>query len=268
MNGLVVCNIQGFMWASLPNHCKPIDFLLFLKQHLGHSKDQGTFLDEMLEMLQRAARAAGHVKPPTTQVACSVVNTWKMLCMSEKFSDVHFLCSEGAGEQEAVIHAHKAVLAAASEYFSTLFNGPWADNHADGAVKTSNPPHIMRAILSFVYTGHLDKGLLDANAPGLVGIASEFRLLELVELAEQSCIRCLALDNVKALLQLAHLHAASELKSACYTFVQRHAVTVLTKPDVMRLATEQPDLWAELTAKIVPEASGTQSTGSKKRART
>ena len=59
----------------------------------------------------------------------------------------------------------------------------------------------MRAILTFVYTGRLEEGLLDANAPTLVGIASEYGLLALGKLAEQSCIRSLALDNVKGMLQ-------------------------------------------------------------------
>jgi len=124
----------------------------------------------------------------------------------------------------------------------------------------------MRAILTFVYTGRLEEGLLDANAPMLVSIASEYHLLALGKLAEQSCIRSLALDNVKSMLQLAHLHEASELKTACHLFVQRHAAAVLTNPEMMSLATEQPALWAELAAKIVPAA--TQSAGSsKKRAR-
>lgn len=266
VDDLVVCNIEGYSWICPSDHCTPIDLILFLKQHLSYAKAQGTFLDMVLDMVQRAAHAAGHVKPPTARVACSVVTTWDALCLSDKFSDVRFLCSEGDGKQEVVLHAHKAVLAAASDYFSTLFSGPWADTCMDGAVKTSNPAHIMRAILSFVYTGCLEEGLLDANAPTLVGIASEYRLLALGKLAEQSCIRSLALDNVKRMLQLAHLHEASELKTACHIFVQRHAAAVLTNPEVMSLATEQPALWAELAAKIVPAA--TQSAGSKKRART
>ena len=266
VDDLVVCNIQDYRWIFPPKHCTPIDLILFLKQHLSYAKAQGTFLDMVLKMVQKAAHAAGHVKPPTARVACSVVTTWDSLCLSEKFSDVRFLCSEGDGEQEVVLHAHKAVLAAASDYFSTLFSGPWADNCVDGAVKTSNSAHIMRAILTFVYTGRLEEGLLDANAPMLVSIASEYHLLALGKLAEQSCIRSLALDNVKSMLQLAHLHEASELKTACHLFVQRHAAAVLTNPEMMSLATEQPALWAELAAKIVPAA--TQSAGSsKKRAR-
>ena len=165
-----------------------------------------------------------------------------------------------------------AVLAAASEYFKALFSGPWASNHADGEVRTSNPAHIMRALLSFVYTGQIDDTLLDTHAETLVGVAAEYGLSALRKLAEQRLIRTLAADTVKSSLQLAHLHEAAELKAACFAFVQRNAATVLTDPEMMSLATEQPALWAELAAKIRPADAAGSSTaaapGGKKRSRT
>ena len=58
---------------------------------------------------------------------------------------------------------------------------------------------------------HLEsQALLDSNAAELVGVAAEYGLIELRTLAEQSCIRTLAVDNVKGFLQLAHLHEAPE----------------------------------------------------------
>ena len=82
MDDLVVCNIEGYKWICPSNRCTPIDLVLFLKQHPKYAKEQGTFLDMVLDMLQRAAHAAGHVKPPTARVACSVVTTWNSLCLS------------------------------------------------------------------------------------------------------------------------------------------------------------------------------------------
>ena len=112
------------------------------------------------------------------------------------------------------------------------------------------------------------QALLDSNAAELVGVAAEYGLVELRTLAEQSCIRTLAVDNVKGFLQLAHLHEAPELKAACVTYVKRHAATVLVQPDVMKLATEQPQLWAELAGKISSNGGATTRPASKKRART
>ena len=112
------------------------------------------------------------------------------------------------------------------------------------------------------------QALLESNAAELVGVAAEYGLIALRTLAEQSCIRTLAVDNVKGLLQLAHLHEAPELKAACVTYVKRHAATVLVQPDVMKLATEQPQLWAELAGKISSNGGATTRPASKKRART
>ena len=53
------------------------------------------------------------------------------------------------------------------------------------------------------------QALLDSNAAELVGVAAEYGLMELRKISEQSCIRTLAVDNVKGFLQLAHLHEFS-----------------------------------------------------------
>jgi hypothetical protein len=63
-------------------------------------------------------------------------------------------------------------------------------------------------------------------------------------------MRKLSAENVRATLLLADLRDCTELKSACFTFVARNSATVLTRPDVMALATERLDLWTELVATI------------------
>jgi hypothetical protein len=50
--------------------------------------------------------------------------------------------------------------------------------------------------------------------------------------------------------------------------VKRHAATVLVQPDMMKLSTEQPQLWAELAEKISSNGGATTMPASKKRART
>ena len=253
---LVACNIEGFYSLGIDEPCTAKKFALFLKQHLNqvYSREQGKFLDEVIEKLQTAERDAGNLKPKMVRVPATALETWKALLFSSKFSDVRFVCEE----DECVLHAHKAVLAASSTYFSALFEGPWAENHADGEIATSNPSHIMKAVLSYIYTGSIDEALLEEHAEELVGVATEYGLADLRKQSECACIRSLAVANVKRFLQLADLHEAQDLKLACFTFVQRHAATVLTDPDMMGLATEEPGLWAELAAKI-------SSDGGKKR---
>ena len=261
---ILVCNIEGYKWKPLTDTMNgtPLELALFYKQHLHEIElvDQGSFMDKVVGILQKAARASGDVKVPMVQVPKSTFATWEALLLSETFSDVRFVCAEGGEE----LPAHKAVLATASDYFHALFTGPWADTHADGAVATSNSPLIMRALLSFVYTGSMDEELLESNCEELVGVASEYCLAELRALAERRCIRSLSLENIRRMLELAHLHEAPELKEACVTFTKRNAATVLTDPQMMSLAAEQPGLWADLVSKIssAPPAVASSSSSS------
>ena len=80
-----------------------------------------------------------------------------------------FVCSSDGTN----LPAHKAVLAAASDYFACMFGGPWAATHPDGTWPTANPPELMRAVLTFAYTGVLDETLLDSHATELLGVAHE-----------------------------------------------------------------------------------------------
>ena len=98
---LFVCNIRSWSWKRCPS--SPLDFVLLLKQNTCDIlKAQGTFLDEVVRTLQRSAKDSGHAKPLVAQVPKSVLQTWSKLLLSEKFSDVRFLCPEGV-----VLHAHR-----------------------------------------------------------------------------------------------------------------------------------------------------------------
>lgn len=270
-----VCNLHVHDDVTGRVSTKPVsgmtagDLALSLKEHIKYcGKEQAASLDRAITTLIAAKRSAGHARLPLVQVPASALATWQHLLSSEAFSDVRFVCTDDG----TTLHSHRAVLSAASEYFHTLFTGPWASNHADGEVRTSNPAHLMRALLSFVYTGSIDDEVLDTHAESLVCVAAEYGLGELRKLAEQRLIRTLAADTVKSALLLAHLHEAADLKAACFAFVQRNAATVLTDPHMVGLALEQPALWAELAANIRPAGAAGPSTaaapGGKKRSRT
>ena len=206
---LYACNIEGYKWHPCPRGCTPIELALFLKQHLRIfvGTQQGAFLDTVISVLQKAAVKSGHGKPAMVSVPESTLALWESMLFSEKFSDVHFACEDSG----ALLHAHKCVLARASPYFSALFEGPWSSQHEDGRIPTTNPELIMRAILSFVYTGSLDPKLLETSATTLLSVAGEYDLPSLRKICEADCIRSIAATTVKDLLQLADLHAAVRL---------------------------------------------------------
>jgi hypothetical protein len=235
-----------------------------LKKKLGHSihhsMTRTKALNEMIQLLEAASQKDSD---PVT-VPKSVANTWKALLFSEKFSDVKFKCQDGT-----TFHAHKNVLAAASPYFSAAFEGPWGEQHEGGLWETSNPAPVMKAVLSFIYTGEVMLCVMDQQPEVMFAVVSEYGLLELRELCEACCSRSLSFNNVKSMLQLAHLHGSSALKQSCFDFVQKNMAKVLTDPSVFILASEDAELWAELAAAISPDSGkdNTSEGSSKKRGR-
>ena len=214
-------------------------------------------MNEVIEVLHAEPQndtVGCNTAPQSETVSKSVTETLKALLFSEKFSDIKFQCQDGT-----VFHAHKCVLAAGSPYFSTAFEGPWREQHEDGLWETSNPPDIMEAILSYIYTVAVTPVLqetMDGQPQVMLAVASEYDLLELQALCEASCARSIDNDNIKSMHQLAHLYGTTALKQSCFDFVQKHMATVLTNPSMAALATEDAELRTELTAAISPEPDG------------
>ena len=209
------------------------------------------FLEQVISILVVASdRSAGHqYKSETVPVDKSIVASWKSLLLSEDFSDVHFVCRDGT-----TLHAHKCILAASSSYFAAYFRGPWGNDaaHADGRWVTSNSSCMMRAILTYIYTGMMDEALVKSEPAEMLSISSEYDLASLRSLSEAVCIRELNANNVKEMLQLAQLYDSASLKEACFKCVRTNAAEVLTDPAMMDLSTEDPQLWEELRAAIAP----------------
>lgn len=82
----------------------------------------------------------------------SLVQSFKKLLLSDKFSDIKFVCDD----RKVILHAHRFILAAASPYFLAAFEGSWAENNKSGEWLTSHPSEIIKAVLSFLYTGRCD----------------------------------------------------------------------------------------------------------------
>jgi hypothetical protein len=223
----------------------PLDLAILVNKSLGNSgHGRGRkVMDDVIQLLEAASQKDSD---PVT-VPKSVANTWKALLFSEKFSDVKFKCQDGT-----MFHAHKNVLAAASPYFSAAFEGPWGEQYEDRlrVWETSNPAPVMKAVLSFIYTGEVMPCVMEQQPEVMFAVVSEYSLLELRELCEASYTCSLGINNVKSMLQLAHLHGSSALKQSCFDFVQDDMAKVLTDPSVMSLAVEDAELWAELVAAI------------------
>jgi hypothetical protein len=250
---LVVCHKS---WLSLTKGTIapmiPCALAEFLKEDNFNQEDgrlRRHTLDEVIQLLQAASSKTyfAYSTPPSVTLPLSVSKTWKTLLFSEKFSDVKFKCQDGT-----TFHAHRNILAAASPYFSTAFEGPWGKQDENGLWETSNPPCVMEAALSFIYTGEVPPGHLDEQPEVMLAVSSEYDLTELRALSEASYARSLDSDNVKRMLQISHLYGSSALKRSCFDFVVKNMAKVLRNPSMASLATEDAELWVELAAVLFP----------------
>jgi hypothetical protein len=169
-----------------------------------------------------------------------VEQMYERMLFSEKFSDIKIICRDNV-----VIHAHKIVLAESSEYFSTAFGGPWTETES-GEWKTWHPSHVMKVVLTLLYTGKVDKRLVDACPLDFVSVASEYGITSLNALAESSCVGLVNGTNVRSMLQAAHLYNSSAIRNACAEYVKGNALAVLQNAEIMILKIENPDAWDEL----------------------
>lgn len=236
--------------ASLRN-VTPLSLALFLTKRLNLSMTDHIAQERMTYLMEKLAPATESMLKtiPTTTVLQSVVNTYKKILLSSDQSDIKFVCEDGV-----ILPAHKAVLAGASPYFATAFGGPWAENNMEGEWHTAHPSFLIKAVLTFVYTGDTKGSRIEDHPMDMLSIASEYDITSLKDLASFHCIRSIDLENFKTMAELAHLHGIKYLKNACGVFLKNYSGTVLKNPEIMSLPTDKPDLWAELTAGIAPEA--------------
>jgi hypothetical protein len=242
-----------------------LDLVVFLKRHLWDFNEVETqsTLDEATKIiLAVSAKIQSLSKIPTTTVPKSVKSMLKQLLFSEKYSDVRFVCPDGAE-----LCAHKCFLATASAYFDAAFQGSWNENNADGKWPTTNSTAVMKAVLRFIYIGKMDNDLLENDTVNLLSVAKEYQLYSLIQLCETKCIQKLSNSNIKMMLELAHLHNATRLKQACFQFVKKNSSTVLMDPQFISLATANPALWSELAKAISGNESSSRAGSSNKRQR-
>jgi hypothetical protein len=192
-------------------------------------------LIELLRMVNRDS---------TETVLQPVEKMYERMLFSEKFSDIKIICGD-----EVIIHAHKIVLAESSEYFSSAFDGPWTVTES-GEWTTSHPSHVMKVVLTLLYTGKLDKRLVDECPLDFVSVAAEYGIASLNALAESSCVGLVNETNVCFMLQAAHLYNSSAIRNACAEYVKGNALAVLRNTEIMILKTENPDAWDELWTAI------------------
>lgn len=175
----------------------------------------------------------------TVSVARPVAASYKEMLLSEKFSDVSFVCPDGE-----TIPSHRNILAASSPYFDAAFGGQWTEAQS-GELKTSHPARIVKAMLTLLYTGDIDPNLIQKEPLEFLSISCEYNLDWLKAIAEQYCVRALDPCNLKEQWQAACLYESDVLKTACIEYTKKNSLAVLANGSILHLQTEDEASWEE-----------------------
>lgn len=179
----------------------------------------------------------------------SVASVWSSMLFSPRFSDITFVCEDGT-----MYPAHQVILAGASPYFQTYFNGLWAEQHSqnDGQWKTKVPSNILKHVLTFIYTGKFDAAVENDidTIVGIFEVAHEYLLSELVSVCYKIAKSNLSTDNITKWLCLSHSLNSNRLWDDCIQFVIDNVMDLFLDTTFAALSVDNPGLWTDLQKEI------------------
>ena len=149
--------------------------------------------------------------------------------------------------------AHKAILAAQSDFFKTRFSSRWQDqktSESSEKVELADVPgNVMEVMLSYMYTGEV--AAIEEVAISVLPFAEEYGLEGLRKMCEQSLAESLTSDNAVDLLITANAHNALDLKKVCMDYISSNVVSVRKSEGWRKLKERQDchDLCIELLEK-------------------
>lgn len=237
------CSIQSFTGLDKQGHhhlesIRPYELVQCLQEHFT-SSHFAQYMKRVVHLFQEHAEWPEKFVP----VRASTANTWKSLLFSESTSDVHFCCNDGT-----VLYAHKCILSASTPFFERYFQGPWGA-HFSNTWNTENSPDLMRVVLTFLYTGEIDKTVLESDPVGLFVVACEYEIDALRHLAERTCMNDICMENITTMLIVSHLHASKPLQRSCARFVQEKP-SALEHPSIVSISSQHPELWEDIQAAL------------------
>ncbi|CAG9764037.1 unnamed protein product [Ceutorhynchus assimilis] len=153
------------------------------------------------------------------------------LCLTPEYSDI-VLVVEGQK-----LHAHKVILAARSEYFRALLYGGLKESNQPEIILHDAPLNAFKILLKYIYTGHMFLMTLKEDVIlDTLGLAHQYGFEELESAISDILRQLLALRNVCAILDTAHLYGLDKLIKVCHSFLDKHASEILLHESFVTLS--------------------------------
>jgi hypothetical protein len=149
--------------------------------------------------------------------------------MDENYSDIMFKVGGEEDEDNAMIHAHRIIVANSSTILSDL-----CESHNDG----TNPiqindvtPDVFRLMLSYTYGGKISNDDMKSHARDIIDAADKYGVVNLKLVAEASLIEdtIFMIENVMELLLYAESKNLALLKEAAMDYIVENKDEVLEK---------------------------------------
>lgn len=154
------------------------------------------------------------------------------LCMNDRYADVEFVV------EEQRLPAHRAILAARSEYFRALLYGGMSET-TQRQITLEEPLDTFKVFLRYIYSGTLSLATLDEDAIiGILGMANQYGFQDLEMAISKYLRQYLALNNVCMILDAARLYNLEELTQVCLMFMDRNAAELLQHDSFKMLSKE------------------------------
>ncbi|XP_038149368.1 kelch-like protein 6 [Cyprinodon tularosa] len=152
------------------------------------------------------------------------------LRVNRELTDVT-LCVEGKD-----FPCHRAILAAASQYFRAMFCSGLKETHEKRVEIKGLDSGTMRSLLEYTYTS---KALLThSNVQGILEAASQFQFLRVVDACASFLSNSIHLETCVGILNLADRHALPMLKSRAQDFITSQFSQVVQQQDFLELPSE------------------------------
>jgi hypothetical protein len=195
-----------------------------------------------MERLINARKREKRKPSPTKAIPTLIADNYKTLCCSTEYSDVTIQSSDGAE-----IPAHCAVLNTCSPSLAKALS----PNKENQILKWNRSEKVVRAILSFLYTGSMDNDVLHHETASLLSFSAENQIEALEQLCAAKCGERLTIHNVRMMLEIGERHKAKWITKECLDFLQSQPIpVVLGHPKLLAFHKDNPKLFEQLMVAI------------------
>lgn len=152
------------------------------------------------------------------------------LRVNRELTDVT-LCVQGHD-----FHCHRAILAAASQYFRAMFCSGLKESHEERVEIKGLDSGTMRSLLEYTYTSRVL--LTHSNVQRILEAASQFQFLRVVDACATFLTKSMHLETCVGILTLADSHALPALRTRAQDYITTQFSQVVQQQDFLELPAE------------------------------